>query len=281
MARLLALFAVALAGCASAPSPLVPGWRGSIGTPGHGVLAGGTELPADGPGLQWLRKNDRHWAIPRFAAAIQRAAMAVARERPGAKLRAGDLSTRDGGGPTPPHFSHRSGMDADLLFYVTTLEGAPVDSPGFVHFGSDGLARDEVGKRWLRLDVEREWLLIRTLLEDPDARIQWLFVSDVVQAMLVEWACARGESPEIVRRAQMTMAQPNPGGVHDDHVHVRTACSPEEVATGCQPAGPRRPWLQYDLPSVDDSDADLAQELARPIDPVPKSLPMPSAQLMP
>ena len=105
---------------------------------------------------------------------------------------------------------------------MTTLDGAPVESPGFVHFGADGLARDEAHARWLRLDVERQWLLAKALLEDPDARIQWIFVSDVVQARLLEWALARGDSAETIARAREVMAQPSPGGVHDDHFHVRT-----------------------------------------------------------
>jgi penicillin-insensitive murein endopeptidase len=244
----------------------MPDWHGSIGTPNRGVLVDGTEVPHTTPGLRWLRANDRHWALPRFAAAIEHAAALVAQERPGGVLRVGDLSTPTGGGPCAPHFSHRSGVDADLLFYVTTPQGAPVESPGFVHVGADGLARDEAHDRWLRLDVDREWRLVRALVEDPEARVQWIFVSDVVQAILVEWAMATGDSPETVRRAQAMMAQPSPGGVHDDHIHVRTACSPDEQVAGCELRGPRRPWLANDLPPTGDSDADLAQALAQPID---------------
>jgi penicillin-insensitive murein endopeptidase len=165
-----------------------------------------------------------------------------------------------------PHFSHRSGVDADLLFYVTTLQGASVDTPGFVHFGADGIGRDEASKRWLRLDVEREWLLVKALIEDPQARIQWIFVSDVVQAMMIEWALARGDSLESVRRAQEVMLQPHPGGVHDDHVHVRTSCSPEEAVAGCEPSGPRRAWLSYDLPAPNDSNEELALALLQPLE---------------
>ncbi len=268
MSRPLFFLAVALsAGCARAPSPLAPTWAGSIGEPSRGVLASGAELPADANGLRWLRRNDRHWALPRFAEAIARAAEAVSRDRAGGLLEVGDLSVRTGGGPLAPHFSHRSGVDADLLFYVTTVGGAPVESPGFVHFGADGLARDEAHDRWLRLDVARQWLLAKALLEDPQARIQWIFVSDVVQAQLLEWAIARGESPELVRRARAVMAQPSPGGVHDDHFHVRTACSPEEVAEGCQPVGPRRPWMDYDSAPAPDSDAELALDLFLPMEP--------------
>jgi penicillin-insensitive murein endopeptidase len=156
------LFPLAVVACARAPSPLAPVWHGSIGNANAGVLVGGEELARDGAGLRWLRANDRHWGLPRFAEAIERAATAVSRERPGAVLYAGDLSTRHGGGPLLPHFSHRSGVDADLLFYVTTLDGAPVESPGFVHFGADGIARDDAHGRFLRFDVEREWLLVKS-----------------------------------------------------------------------------------------------------------------------
>jgi penicillin-insensitive murein DD-endopeptidase len=256
-----ALFLLALAGCVRAPSPLVPSWRGSIGRPNHGVLSYGAELHPAAGALRFLRANGRRWAIDRFARAIATAAADVARQKPGVALCVGDLSTRDGGGPLSPHLSHRSGLDADLLFYVTTLEGATVDSPGFVHVGADGLAEDEAHSRFLRLDVEREWLLVKALVEDPDARVQWIFVSDVVQAILLEHALARGESQETVRRAQQVMRQPHPGGIHDDHIHVRTACSAEDVAQGCEPTGPRRPWLAYDLPPLAEGDLELATAL--------------------
>jgi penicillin-insensitive murein endopeptidase len=82
--------------------------------------------------------------------------------------------------------------------------------------------------------------------------------------MLLEWALARGEPAVLVQRAQTVMLQPNPGGVHDDHLHVRTTCSPEEMVAGCVPIGPRRAWLSYDLPTPSDSDAELALLLFRP-----------------
>jgi penicillin-insensitive murein DD-endopeptidase len=261
---LCALALGAVAGCARAPSPLAPVWTGSIGEPARGVLEQGVEVREDAASLRWLRRNDRHWTVPRFAAAIERAAEAVAVERAGAALSVGDLSIRSGGGPLAPHFSHRSGVDADLLFYVTTVDDVPVESPGFVHFGADGLARDEAHARWLRLDVERQWLLTKALLEDPEARIQWIFVSQVVEARLLEWALARGDSFETIERAREVMAQPSPGGVHDDHFHIRTACSPDEAVAGCQLVGPRRPWLTYEEPPLPDSDADLALALFDP-----------------
>jgi penicillin-insensitive murein endopeptidase len=39
------------------------------------------------------------------------------------------------------------------------------------------------------------------------------------------------------------MLEPNPGGAHDDHVHVRVACTNDELAMGCEKNGPDRPWF--------------------------------------
>jgi penicillin-insensitive murein DD-endopeptidase len=207
-------------------------------------------MPKVGDGFRFLRDDDRHFALPRFAKVIAKAALRVERARPGGTLVLGDLSRRDGG-QLLPHLSHRTGRDADLIFYATTLEGAPVPSPGFVHYGPDGLAWDESQKRFLRLDVEREWLLVKALIEDEDARVQWLFVSRNVRSILLEWARARGEPTETLYRAVELMAQPTPGGVHDDHIHVRTACGPEDRARGCEHSGAVRPWLLDSSP--DDS----------------------------
>jgi len=260
---LCAVSGLATSACAAAPSPLTPQWVGSIGAPSCGVLVGGTQVRA-APGLRWLRMNDRHWGLVRFAQAIERAAAVVERERPGGTLSVGDLSSPLGGGPALPHFSHRSGVDADLLFYVSALDGAPVVSPGFIHVGADGLAQSPGDGRWLRFDVEREWLLIKALVEDPLARVEWIFVSDVVKARLLQWARARGELTETIFRADSVMAQPSRGGVHDDHIHVRASCSPEELVAGCMATGPRRLWLEYEKPTLDDDSEALASALFEP-----------------
>lgn len=226
--------------CTRAPSPLA--LSGSVGLPHRGVLTDSVEIPGEGPGYRFLRDNDRHFGLPRFANALTRAAARVEQERPGRPLVIGDLSVAHGG-RLLPHFSHRTGRDADLLLYATTLEGAPVESPGFVHYGPDGLAWDDQHHRFLRFDVEREWILVKALLEDPEARIQWMFSNHAIEAMLVEWARARGEPTELIWRAETVLLEPHPGGEHDDHIHVRCACSEEDIVHGCEPSGPERPWL--------------------------------------
>jgi penicillin-insensitive murein endopeptidase len=276
----LATFALTLAlapasavavGCARAPSPLAPGLSGSIGMPHRGVLTEGAELPRDAEGIRWLRGNDRHWATPRFVGALERAAAAVAQERPGPPLVVGDLSVRSGGHLTE-HMSHRTGHDVDLLLFVSTLGGAPVASPGFVRFDTDGLAWDESNQRFLRFDVARTWLLVKTLVEDADARVEWIFLSRPLQGLLTEWAIARGEEPETVLRAERVMLQPGPPAeTHDDHLHVRTGCDVAEMARGCEPTGPVRPWireanrLQSSRAAPPENDEAIALELLQPL----------------
>jgi penicillin-insensitive murein endopeptidase len=228
-------------GCVRAPSPLDPGSSGAIGLPYRGCLTDAVELPEAGTGFRFLRHDARHFATPRFAEAIERAAAIVAELRPGGVLVLGDLSVAHGG-RLLPHLSHRTGHDADLVLYATTVGGAPIEAPDFVHYGADGLAWDNTAHRFVRFDVEREWLLVKALLEDPDARVEWMFANHVIEAMLIEWARARGETEDTILHAEEVLLEPHPGGAHDDHIHVRTACSPEEEAEGCETGGPPRPW---------------------------------------
>lgn len=233
-----------LGGCARAPSPLAPHFSGSIGLPSRGVLTQPEELPSVGVGYRTLSSNGRRYGTSRTVAVIAQAAAKVAAERPNSVLTVGDLSAKTGG-HISSHASHRTGRDADLLLYMSTLEGVPVTSTSFVSVGPDGLAWDEPNRRFVRFDVEREWLLIKALVEDPDARVQWLFVSRPIEALLLEWAVARGEPLETIVRAMDAMHQPGPPAQsHDDHIHLRVACDPQEIASGCEPTGPSRPWVE-------------------------------------
>ena len=244
----------ALVGCIGAPSPLAPGVRGSIGLPHRGCLTGGAPLPDKGEGFERFRKHDVRWGNPRLVSAIRTAAAAVHKARPGgAPVLVGDMSFQSGGF-AEGHRSHRNGRDADLILYALTPDGRSVRAPGFINYGPDGLAVHE-GK-FYRLDVEREWLLIKALVTTPGADVQWLFLASWLEALIIEHARARGESDEVVHRAESVLLQPGDSTPHADHLHLRIACTPDELVAGCAGGGPRWRWLSPmpQLPPMSDSE---------------------------
>jgi penicillin-insensitive murein endopeptidase len=223
-----------------------------------------------GPGYRWFNPMGQHYGVPRLVSAVAGAAAEVERQRPGgAPLMVGDLSRRTGG-RIPHHASHRSGRDVDLLFFTETTAGEPLTTAGFIKFGADGLAfvpNERGGGRYVRLDLAREWLLIKALLNAPQANVQWMFVSLPVEALITDYARARGEDSELVWHAETVMLQPRDSLPHDDHLHLRTACTPDEAVVGCEGGGPYWPWLPP-LPTAPppESDDALAVALLTPID---------------
>ncbi|HEY0467335.1 MAG TPA: penicillin-insensitive murein endopeptidase [Polyangiaceae bacterium] len=241
--------AALVSGCFNTPSPLAPGLHGTVGVPNRGVLTESEELPVRGPGFVRYRPQSSHYfGRPRLVHALKNAAARVTELAPGgAPLSIGDLSAKTGG-RIPGHDSHRSGRDVDLLFLVTTPAGAPVQSPGFVHFEGDGLARVDGSGDYLRIDVDREWLLLRSLLTSPEIGVQFMFVCHEVEALLIDHARALGEPDSLIWHAETVMLEPSDSLRHDDHVHLRIACSPEEAVAGCSGGGPRWQWLPPNTP---------------------------------
>jgi len=239
-----ALASLFAAGCIAAPSPLTPGLTGTIGAPGSGVQTDGIELPLSGPGFVRFRpQGTNHFGRPHLVSALVRIARDLENEAPGAPpLVIGDLSARHGG-KIDGHQSHRSGRDVDILFQFVTPAGARVTAPGFVHVGPDGLAHVFDTGELLRFDVEHQWRLVRALVTAPEIGVQFMFVSRTIEALLVDYALARGEPLDLVLRAQSVMFEPGDSLSHDDHVHMRIACSPEEMERGCIGGGPYWDWL--------------------------------------
>jgi penicillin-insensitive murein endopeptidase len=256
-----ALPGLAVSGCFGTPTPLAPGLAGSVGWPHHGVQTGAIELPEQGPGFARFRsQGPYHWGQPSLVNGIQDAAGAVDRDLPGgAPLVVGDLSAQKGG-KISRHYTHRSGRDVDLLWYVTTLDGVSVRNPSFVPLGNDGLAHISHGRGYVRLDVPREWRLIKALLTSRHMQVQWLFASSVVEALVVDYALALAEDPELIRRVQSVMNEPADGLPHDDHLHLRIACSPEASVQGCEGGGPYWDWLPAPA-ALQPLDADDLQQL--------------------
>jgi penicillin-insensitive murein endopeptidase len=167
----------------------------------------------------------------------------------------GDLSAAYGG-KIPNHASHRTGRDVDLLYFMTNVHGQAVNCPGFVSIGNDGLAQVSSSGRFLQLDVDRQWLLVRSLLTNSEVELLWMFVSRDIEALLIEHARALSEPNELIWRAEQVLHQPRDSAPHDDHLHLRIACSRSEVLQGCEGGGPHWPWFEP-APSATEFDENL------------------------
>jgi len=264
-------------GCLSTPSPLAPSFRGTVGSPNLGVQTDAMELPVAGPGfVRYRPQGAHHFGRPRLVAALTRIAKELhAADPEGPPLVIGDLSARFGG-KIDGHQSHRSGRDVDLIYQYRTPSGARVPAPGFIHIDSDGLARNPSDGHILRFDVEQEWRLVKALLEAPEMGVQFMFASRNVEALLVDYALARGEPLDLVLRAQSVMWQPVDSLPHDDHIHLRIACSVEETSSGCTGGGPYWEWLP-NLPAQVPLDDQRLALLVAEDPPVPSLLEAPLA----
>ncbi len=182
----------------------------SIGLPYEGRLRHPAALPPSGLGFELSPRCRHRFGTDDLVAGLKELAQALKRNDPAsAPLKICALSA-PWGGPLEEHRSHQNGRDADLAFF----------------WRDDG-----------RLDVERNWALVRALLESPrlGGRIAYLFVRREIRAVLLRHGAARGESPTLLNRAAAALKPPSePVGGHDDHFHLRIACSKLEKRLGCR-----------------------------------------------
>ncbi len=251
--------------CGCGLSPLPEGAH-SLGFANRGVLLAGTPLPKMGPGFVRARPdNDARFGVPRLIAAIERGAAQVQADFPKTRpLRVGDISGPSGGGHDQ-HGSHRTGRDVDILFYLADEHGRSIDGSGFFAFDERGVSSYQ--GRLAFFDTARNWALVRTLLADPEAIVQWIFCADGIKARLLAYAAEHEPDARILLRASYVVHQPSYGNPHRDHFHVRIACSAEERARGCQDEGPTWPWLRNEHEKPDwegpgNDDATLVRMLA-------------------
>ncbi|MEM9074060.1 MAG: penicillin-insensitive murein endopeptidase [Myxococcota bacterium] len=225
-------------------TPVPPGTTVSHGDSANGWLEGGVSLPDQGAGFVRARPGEStRFGTPRLVGALTRATLDVDARFGGAPLRVGDLSAPYGGRHRR-HRSHRSGRDMDLIFYATDLEGRSVRGRGWVAFDRYGVGVEPAdrGGRILRFDDARNWALVRNLLLDEEAQVQWIFVSRGLKARLLRYAVEHEPNPEALFRAAWLLHQPSRGNPHADHFHVRVACGPLQRSIGCSDRGPVWSW---------------------------------------
>jgi|GEM_PF-5976726 len=221
----------------------------SCGSANRGALHRPAELAVEGPGFvipdPW-RSRQLRYGTDELIGLVHRTAASVSGQFPGAVLGVADLSDYDGGA-IPRHRSHQSGRDVDFLFYARDEAGAPMvpdrHMAWFNRKGRATYARTPVFERNIPLrdfDVAANWALVRALITDRHVEVERIFVSTRIRRWLLRHARETGESDELQLRAARVLHRPRRGDSHNDHMHVRIACSEDDVWHGRCRAGSAR-----------------------------------------
>jgi penicillin-insensitive murein endopeptidase len=221
----------------------------SIGHANGGSLLRGVRLPDQGTGYQSIQGSpiyDYKFGTEELIAAIVAIGADVEREAPGATLIIGDLSV-EGGGPTPRHESHQAGRDVDLMFYALDGAGEIIRPRGVAYDGQGRAVKRGTTKviddRFF--DAHRNWLVLRSLIENDEAHLQRVIVSEPLRDLMLEHARSRNEPAWIIERAgEVTCDSWSP---HDNHFHVRLFCTAEDYRRGCRDEYPLYPWRRTEL----------------------------------
>ncbi len=199
-------------------------------------LQNAAQLPLEGIGYWTIRpERNTHYGTDDLISGLIETAAALRQAGPEMPpLAIGDISGPKGG-RVSLHLSHRSGRDADLLFFWTDFWGAPVLTEDFAHFNASGRAR--YMRMEIRFDTARNWALVRGLLANPRIGRPGLliFVWQPLREKLLKYARLTEKDPAVLAAARRSLLISRESeGLHNDHFHVRIACSPREAALGCR-----------------------------------------------
>ncbi|MGB0579437.1 MAG: penicillin-insensitive murein endopeptidase [Limisphaerales bacterium] len=138
-----------------------------------------------------------------------------------------DMSGRRGG-QIKYHINHQMGLDADLTFFASDLQGNPVSSV-YTSYGADG--KSSRGDR--RFDAARNWELVTGILQNEYfGDIRAILVANPLETLLLNHAekkldqlnspAERKDLKGLIERARKLMRQPS-SSPHDNHFHLSLA----------------------------------------------------------
>ena len=236
-APLCAVLLALVAGCAEL-GVVSDGTSVSVGRTNRGYLLQGARMPDEGEGFTtrevWIARDHRY-GTDELVDLVTGVARRMAGHVKDVRLVVADLSPRGGAGGLAFHRSHQSGRDVDLLYYMRDATGAPFEPDAMHRFNRWGRAVDGSG---LRIDVPRTWMLVKELVEAPEAPVQYIFMYEPIAELLLDHAKQIGEPTEVILKARLALRQPGDSARHDDHLHVRVYCSAADRTYGCVDVGP-------------------------------------------
>jgi penicillin-insensitive murein DD-endopeptidase len=198
----------------------------SVGFYANGCLAGGTELPINGPAWQVMRlSRNRNWGHPALVGFLEKLALKVHKAGTWNGLLVGDMSQPRGGPMITGHASHQVGLDADVWLSpmpdreLTRLEREEMSATNVV--AAD--RRDVDPSIW----TPRHAAVIKAAAQDP--QVERIFVNAAIKKALCRTAGTD--------RAWLSKIRPYWG--HDYHFHVRLSCPADSA--DCKPQPPPPP----------------------------------------
>ena len=219
----------------------------SIGAPFAGSLHNGMPVRASDELVVLPGESNRHsffGTVPMVKMLVE-ASEKVWKAKPGARLRVGELSRRTGG-LLQGHRSHQSGRDVDLGLYLTTKNGTPLEARFYI--AVDAAGRGRLGKRPVRFDDVRNYHLVKALVMNEHAIVQFIFASKGIKRRLMKTARKLGASKEVLKRiTHVVIPPPNSAHPHDNHFHVRIYCSMDDIPQ-CLDKRPFWPWIPREHP---------------------------------
>ena len=192
-----------------------PGPARAIGSYTRGCLAGGVEMPADGPHWQVMRPSrNRAWGHPVLLAFLQRLAADADAAAGWPGLLIGDMAQPRGGPMLTGHASHQLGIEADIWLtpmpdrQLNTAERDEMPAVNLVAVG--GLDIDP--QTWRPQDRA----LLEAAAKSPG--VARIFVNPAIKRALCREAGTDRAWLRLIR----------PWWEHRRHFHVRLACPPGE-----------------------------------------------------
>jgi penicillin-insensitive murein endopeptidase len=198
----------------------------AIGYYPRGCLAGGVELPINGPTWQVMRvSRNRNWGHPSLVRFLERFAPLAAKATGWKGILVGDMA-QPRGGPLPyGHASHQIGLDVDIWFMPMpdhTLTSDEREKTSAINLVSDDWKHINP-KTWTPQHIA----FIRTAAEQPE-----------VERVLVNAAIKKEICRVDGKNGGTWLRKIRPWYGHHDHIHVRIKCPADSPNCRKQPPVP-------------------------------------------
>jgi penicillin-insensitive murein endopeptidase len=181
-----------------------------IGFYSRGCLAGGAQLPVNGPNWQVMRlSRNRNWGHPELVRFLESFSARAARASGWPGLLIGDMSQPRGGPMLTGHASHQIGLDADI--WLTPMPERELTRAEREDMSATDVVREDLLD--IRPDVwtDSHLAVIRAAALEP--KVQRIFVNPAIKRAL----CRHAEGEAWMRKVR-------PMWGHNYHFHVRLFC---------------------------------------------------------